>query len=302
MGGVVDSTRAQRAVIVTGASTGLGLEMALHLAANNFNVFATIRDEAQRPRLEEAAATRGVQLDIAILDLLDTASIQAGIADVVDRCGGIFALINNGGIGLRGCLEDLETAEIKRLFDTNVVGTIEVTNAVLPHMRAAGEGRVVTITSVGGRISTFGAGAYCASKFAQEGFAEALYLELEPFGLHSIIIEPGMIATERWAENRGNAAGAANPDSPYYKLFVEGEKIADEFLERSGITAQDVSDTVLNALTAEQPRLRYVVGRKANAAIQLRRRLPDRVFERLYFGGFLRQLKKRTGWQRPVGV
>jgi NAD(P)-dependent dehydrogenase (short-subunit alcohol dehydrogenase family) len=287
-------------VVVTGSSTGLGLEMALHLAANDFDVFATIRDEAQRPRLEAAAAERGVTLHVAILDLLDSASIAAGIADVVEQAGGIYALINNGGIGLRGCLEDLDPAEIKRLFDTNVVGTIEVTNAVVPHLRAAGRGRVITITSVGGRISTFGAGAYCASKFAQEGFAEALYLELEPFGLQSIIVEPGMIATERWAENRGNAAGTSDPDSPYHRLFVEGEKIADEFLERSGITAQDVADTVHEALTTDKPRLRYVVGRKANAAIMLRRVLPERAFEKVYFGGFLKNLKKRTGWSRPL--
>jgi NAD(P)-dependent dehydrogenase (short-subunit alcohol dehydrogenase family) len=298
-GGEGEMVGAGRAVVVTGASTGLGLETSLYLAGRGFDVYATIRDPSQQDRLEAAASARGTKLNTAILDLTDADSIASGVASVMERAGHIYGLINNGGIGLRGCLEDLDPNEVRKLFETNVIGTMAATNAVLPHMRAAGEGRVITITSVGGRISTFGAGAYTASKFAQEGFAEALYLELEPFGLHSIIIEPGIVKTERWGENRGDAGRAYNTESPYYDLFLAGEAIADEFVERSKTTPIDVAETIERALTDDDPKLRYMVGRPARGAVMLRRYLPDGAFEKVYFGSFLRQMKKRAGWTGP---
>ena len=159
-------------------------------------------------------------------------------------------------------------------------------------MRAAGRGRVVTISSVGGRIATFGLSAYCASKFAQEGFGEALALELEPFGLQSILIEPGIIKTSRWGTNRGNARGALDVSSAYYALFRRHEQIADEIVERSPTTPNDVARVVEEALTSKRPRMRYVVGRGATAAILLRRYAPNALFERLYFGALLRRLTR----------
>jgi NAD(P)-dependent dehydrogenase (short-subunit alcohol dehydrogenase family) len=284
--------RADDGVIVTGSSTGLGLETALHLAGAGFRVFAAVRDLASGDGVREAANQRGVALQIVRLDLTDPDSIEQAVATVVAEAGGVFALVNNGGVGLRGAVEDSSEKEIRRVFETNVLGTIALTRAVIPHMRAAGCGRIVTVTSVGGRVPGFGVSIYCASKFAQEGLGEGLALELAPFGIQSIIVEPGMIKTSRWAEHRGTAEGARDVASPYYGLFWASEAIADTIVERSPTTPADVAVAVEAALTDEQPRLRYVVGRGARTVIFLRRHLPERLFERLYYGGQLRRLER----------
>jgi NAD(P)-dependent dehydrogenase (short-subunit alcohol dehydrogenase family) len=281
-------------VIVTGASTGLGLETALRLAGEGFTVFAAVRDLAARPHVLQAAAERRVQLAVLRLDLTHQESIDHAVATVVTATGGIFALVNNGGVGLRGCLEDCTDDEIRRVIETNVLGTIAVTRAVLPHMRAAGCGRLVTVSSVGGRVCGFGVSTYCASKFAQEGLGEGLALELAPFGIQSIIVEPGIINTSRWWSHRGTARGANDPDSPYYDLFWASEAEADRIVERSPTRPEDVAEAIQTALTAEQPRMRYVVGRGAAAVIALRRYLPEPVFERVYFGTQLRRLEGKV--------
>ncbi len=280
------------AVIVTGSGTGLGRDMALHLAGAGFRVYATVRNLDQRADLEQEAARRGVSLQVLRLDLTDRASIAEAVAAVVGEAGHVYALVNNGGIGLRGCLEDCTDDEIRDVFEANVLGTIAVTKAVLPHMRAAGCGRIVTVTSIGGRVPGFGVTTYCASKFAQEGIGEGLALEVAPFGIQSVIVEPGMINTTRWNRHRGTAAGAEDPASPYHGLFWASETAADKIVKRSPTTPEQVAATIATALTAEQPRLRYVVGRGASVVITLRRYLPQGMFERLYYGGQLRRLEK----------
>jgi NAD(P)-dependent dehydrogenase (short-subunit alcohol dehydrogenase family) len=287
--------RAGDPIVVTGSSTGLGLETALHLAEGGFNVFATVRDPASGPDVLDAARERGVELDVLRLDLADPATIEEAVGAVVAQTGGIFGLVNNGGVGLRGAVEDSSEEEIRRVFETNVLGTVAVTRAVLPHMRAAGCGRIVTITSVGGRVPGFGVSIYCASKFAQEGLAEGLALELAPFGIQSISVAPGIVKTPRWAEHRGTAEAARDVSSPYYARFWASEAIADRIVERSPTMPADVATTVATALTVPAPRLRYVVGRGASAVIFLRRHMPERVFERFYYGGQLRRLQRRVG-------
>ncbi len=160
-------------------------------------------------------------------------------------------------------------------------------------MRQAKRGRIITIGSVGGRIATFGLSIYCSSKFALEGFCEALALEVEPFGLKSILVEPGIVKTTRWTTNRGLARDALNPASSYRDMFLRAEAIADRLVERSRTRPVDVAKAVHHALTARSPKMRYLVGRPASAAVALRRYLPDAVFERFYFGTLLRQLQPR---------
>ena len=291
--------RAGDPVIVTGTSTGLGLEMALHLASEGFRVYATLRDPAQTAQVLKAAQERGVELQPLSLDLTDRASIEDAVETVVRESGGVFGLVNNGGIGLRGCVEDCSEHEIRDVFEANVFGTIALTQAVLPHMRAAGCGRVVTVSSVGGRVCGFGVTIYCASKFAQEGLGEGLAQELAPFGIQSVIVEPGMIKTTRWSLHRGTAQRAIDPASPYHDLFWESEAIADRIVDRSRTRPSDVAHAIHQALSAERPRMRYVVGRGASVAIRLRRYLPETLFERLYFGGHLRRLERRTSDSGP---
>lgn len=281
-------------ILVTGSSTGLGLETALYLAERGFRVHAAVRNPDHVGTLREASAAHGVTLEVVRLDLTDHASIDQAVATTVADSGGIFGLVNNGGVGLRGCLEDVSDAEIRDVFEPNVFGTIAVTKAVLPHMRAAGRGRVVTISSVGGRIATFGLSIYNASKFAQEGLGEALALELAPFGLQAVLVEPGIVRTTRWTTHRGTAEKALDPERPYFRMFQAAEELADRFVERSRTRPVDVAKTVHRALTVEKPQMRYVVGRPASAAVLVRRFLPERLFERVYFGTLLRQIRNRA--------
>jgi NAD(P)-dependent dehydrogenase (short-subunit alcohol dehydrogenase family) len=286
-------------VLITGSGHGLGLETALHLAQRGFRVVATVRNLDQRPAIDEAAAARGVALDVVQLDLDDADSIRSAVEGVVSSHGGIFGLVNNGSIGLRGCLEDTTDEEVRRVYETNVLGTITLTRAVLPHMRTAGRGRVVNISSVGGRISAFGVGIYCSSKFALEGLSESLALEVEPFGIKVVVIEPGIINTTRWSANRGTAAGAEDPSSPYYRLFQESEAAADRLVKRSKTTPAHVAAAVHHALTAENPKLRTIVGRPASVAVAARRYFPERMFDRLYHGTFMKRIQKAAASPQP---
>jgi NAD(P)-dependent dehydrogenase (short-subunit alcohol dehydrogenase family) len=288
------------AVIVTGSGTGIGLETALELAATGFRVFATVRNLEQGVEMRAAASERGVEIEVLRLDLTDRASIAEAIATVVAATGGIFGLVNNAGIGLRGSAEDCSEEEIRKLFETNVLGTIAVTKAVIPHMREAGCGRIVTVSSVGGRVCGFGVTMYCASKFAQEGLGEGLAQELSPFGIQSVIVEPGIIKTTRWSRHRGTAARAEDPSSPYYDLFRASEEIANKIVERSPTRPEHVARAIGRALTAKQPRMRYVVGRGASVVIAVRRYMPQSLFERLYFGGHIRRLERRTKPSQPL--
>jgi NAD(P)-dependent dehydrogenase (short-subunit alcohol dehydrogenase family) len=287
-------------VIVTGSGTGIGLATALELAATGFRVFASVRNPEQGAEMQAAASERGVEIEVLRLDLTDRASIAEAIATVVGTAGSVFGLVNNAGIGLRGCAEDCTEEEITKLFETNVLGTIAVTKAVIPHMREAGCGRIVTVSSVGGRVCGFGVSMYCASKFAQEGLGEGLAQELAPFGIQSVIVEPGMIKTTRWSRHRGTASHASDRGSPYYELFWASEAIADRLVERSPTRPEHVASTIREALTARQPRMRYVVGRGAAVVIALRRHMPQSTFERLYFGGHIRRLQRRTKATEPV--
>jgi NAD(P)-dependent dehydrogenase (short-subunit alcohol dehydrogenase family) len=289
-----------QAILVTGCSTGLGLETAVYLAEQGYNVYASMRDPTRRGALDDEARRRGVRLKVVQLDVTDQRSIDAAVQQLVSEAGEIYGVVNNAGIGLRGYFEDLEKDEIRQVFEANVFGTMAVTRAVLPFMRTAGTGRVVVVSSVGGRIAAFGVSAYCASKFAQEGFAEALAQEVEPFGIHVSLVEPGIVKTERWGSNRGNARRAKDPGSPYYLLFQAGERVADRLVKSAPTQPRDVACAIHRALRERRPRLRYVVGWRAGLILLLRRYLPERVFERLYFGAAIWHVNRLARQEREA--
>lgn len=284
-------------VLITGAGTGMGLATAVHLAQRGFQVYASVPDLDQREGLDAAAAEYGPRLRVLQLDVTDQASIQSAVDTVIAECGGVFGLVNNAGVGLRGFFEDLSEEEIRRLFDVNVFGAMSVTRAVLPHMRAARRGRVVLITSSGGRIASMTLSGYCAGKFALEGFGESLALEVQPLGLRVSMIEPGLVMTPHFTVHRGRAKAAMDPGSPYYAWFVQHEHMVDNILRKNRITPADVARTVHRALTDRRPKLRYPVGWRAKLLISLRRHLPGELFERLYFGQVIRRV---TQAHRPA--
>jgi NAD(P)-dependent dehydrogenase (short-subunit alcohol dehydrogenase family) len=287
-----------QSVLITGASTGLGFATALHLAKNGFQVYATSLSRDDRLLIEDAAQAADVSLRFLQLDITDKESIHAAIEQVVAECGGIFALVNNAGTRLRGCFEDLEDKEIRRLFMTNVFGTMSMTRAVLPHMRRASCGRIIMITSVAGKMGSFGLSAYCASKFSQEGFTESIAQELVPFGIRLVIIEPGIINTEAWTTNRVIAKGAANHRSPYFDWFQRMEALSDQLVQSSSTTTQDIARMVEKSLRAKRPKLRYMVGKRAKVIFMLRKYLPGEIFDRFYFNAIMRRITREEGCYR----
>jgi NAD(P)-dependent dehydrogenase (short-subunit alcohol dehydrogenase family) len=168
-----------------------------------------------------------------------------------------------------------------------------VTRAVLPHLRAAGRGRIVTITSIGGRLGAPAISAYCASKFALEGFCEALSLEMKLVGVDVSLVAPAIVRTPIWNGNRTLGRGAERAESPYRGWFGRSERLADRLVATAPTTAADVARTVDRALTARRPRLRYVVGGRARLVLGLRDYLPGESFERLYRAALSRQLTPR---------
>jgi NAD(P)-dependent dehydrogenase (short-subunit alcohol dehydrogenase family) len=271
-----------KAVLITGTSSGLGLEMAVHLAERGFKVYASMRNLARRHALDTEAARRNVTLEVLQLDVTDRESIARAVQAVVAGSGGLYGLVNNAGIMVRGYFEDLSESEIRRVFETNVFGTMAVTRAVLPHMRAARHGRIILITSVGGRIGSLAVSPYCTAKFALEGFGESLAQEVLPFGIYVSLVEPAIIRTPFWERNRGVAKGALDAESPYYDWFRKEERLADRLVETTPTKPVHVARAVHRALTARRPRLRYLVGRRAGTLIALRRYVPGDFVERLY--------------------
>jgi NAD(P)-dependent dehydrogenase (short-subunit alcohol dehydrogenase family) len=281
------------AVLVTGGSMGLGLATALYLGEHGFPVYASYLGEDELPGLHTAIAQRGLERMVRPVALDVTRRGQAAQVSehIASEQGGIFGLVNNAGLSQHGCFEDTSDADLRRLYEVNVFGAMWTTQAVLPYLRQARRGRVVTMSSVGGRIASFSRSGYCSTKFALEGFSEALALELAPFGVQVSLIEPGIVNTPHWTINRGVVEGAKDPHGVYWGMFQRHQALAEGRLTASRIRPEHVAAAVYRALTDPRPRLRYVVGRPAGLALTLRRYVPDGVFERVYFGFLLRQLR-----------
>jgi len=286
-------------VLLTGGGSGMGLECALQLCAAGYRVFATVLDDDEAEALAAEARARGGGKAPRCLrmDVTRPEEIRAAVDAVVAEAGRIDALVFFAGMGLRGFFEDLTLEEVRRVYDVNVFGTMAVVQAVLPHMRSAGRGRIVITTSVAGRMGSMSISGYASSKFAVEGFAECLWQEVAPLGIHVSLLEPGLVLTEHFTRNRNRAARAVDPARPYYAWFCEHERIVDDLLRRNRVTKAEVARVVLRILAARPPRLRYLVGAKAKLIVGLRRYLPGELFERLYWG-FVRRLVTRP--RRPA--
>jgi NAD(P)-dependent dehydrogenase (short-subunit alcohol dehydrogenase family) len=282
-----------RTVLVTGAGSGFGLAASLYLAARGFRVYATVPVLEQRAEVEAAAAKCGVRLNVVRLDVTDEASIASGVQAIVSEAGGIHAVVHSAGLGLRGFFEDLAESEIRRLFAVNFFGVVAVTRAVLPAMRKAKDGRIVIITSAGGRIGSMTLSAYCAAKFALEGFGESLAMEVAPFGIHVSLVAPGIVMTPHFTVHRGRAANAMNPESPYFARFAAHERLVDGILRTGRLTPGDVARVIHRAVTARRPRLRYTAGWRVGVLTALRRHLPDELFRRFYFRQHARLVERQ---------
>lgn len=268
----------QRSVLITGCSSGIGYDAAHGLAKQGWRVFATCRAEADCARLV------GEGLEALVLDMTDPASMDAALADILDRTGGTLdALVNNAAFGLPGAIEDLPTQGIREVFETNLFGLHELTTKVIPIMRAQGHGRIVNIGSVLGYVVFKWRAAYTASKYALEGYTDTLRIEMADTSIKIILIDPGPITSqirqnsvahfERWVNWEASPRAALYRDSLLKRLYED--RGPDPF----ELPASAVTTKLSRALEAKRPAAKYYVTTPAYTMNIARRLLPTRALD-----------------------
>ncbi len=272
-------TNKSPAVVITGASTGIGAACAIKLDRQGYRVFAGVRAEADGQRLQARASQR---LSPVLIDVTDGQSIQDAARTVSNAVGkaGLAGLINNAGIVVAGPLEIVPIEEIRRQLEVNVVGQIAVTQAFLPLLRV-GRGRIVLMGSFNGRISIPFLGPYSISKHALEAIADALRVELRNWGITVSLIEPCNVVTPIWEKSRAagdELTGSASPeDLELYQADLDAMRAATEQLADTAMPVEKVVRVVVHALSARRPKTRYPVGLTTHLAFRAIKWAPDRL-------------------------
>lgn len=275
---------AQRAVVVTGASTGIGRATVVELVGAEFHVFATVRREADAESLRSQFPEAVTPL---IMDLLDEDAVRAA-GEVVNAAGPLFGLVNNAGAALPGPLETIPIDVFRRQIEINLTAQLLVTQVMLPALHRSaetiGDARIVMIGSIGGRLSGPVLGGYGAAKHGLVGLSSSLRAELAPFKIKVLLIEPGAIATPIW--DRGRAAGDevqsrdSETNARYADQIVAARKMAER-LAQSGLDPSVPARVILDVLQSRNPPSRQVVGREAKVIAAMVRVLPFRALDRL---------------------
>jgi short-subunit dehydrogenase len=267
-------------VLITGCSSGIGRAAAVSLHDAGLRVYATAR------RVDTLAdlASRGIAT--LALDVTEETSMAEAVAAVEADAGAVGTLINNAGYGLYGPVEQVPMAEVRRQLETNFFGLVRLTQLVLPGMRRRG-GRILNVSSMGGRATLPGGAFYHASKYAVEAFSDALRMEVAQFGIEVVLIEPGPVKTP-WTDTAAGSLGDAvsGPDAdadPYaaYKaaVGVSFGRTTSGFVSRLGSDAQDIAKVITRAVTARRPRTRYLINPVAKSVVTLNRLLPGRAYD-----------------------
>jgi NAD(P)-dependent dehydrogenase (short-subunit alcohol dehydrogenase family) len=278
--------------LVTGASSGIGEATARRLHERGYAVYATAR------RVDRMAALEGSGVTVVGADVTDDASLVALVERIAAEAERIDVLVNNAGYGSYGALEEVPMAEARRQMDVNVFGLARLTQLVLPHMRAQGSGYIVNISSMGAKMYEPLGAWYHATKFAVEGLSDCLRLELAPFGIRVVVIEPGAIKTE-WATIAAQSVLAVSGQGAYAAQAAAVGAVLGTSEGRLNLASSPdvVARAVVRAVTARRPKTRYVVGAGARPILALRRILPDRAFDTLMM--LPSRLLGRTARGRP---
>src|SRR5919197_452222 len=283
----------QKVAIVTGSSSGIGFETSLTLARNGFYTYATMRrlEEEKSKPLTDIAKNENLHLQVIDLDVDNDKSVANAIDTIVNERKRVDVLVNNAGYALGGALEETSVNEIKAQFETNFFGAVRAMQAVLPIMRRQVTGKIVNITSMGGRISIPLSSFYHGSKFALEGLSESIQYELEPFGIKIILIEPGAVQSNFWKNLKmaTTKTSDAPNNSPYTQVANSISEAFKQMLQYT-IPASEVAKVILQAVTSDNPEFRYVVGKDAAMTLEARKNMSDRDFQNL--------IKKQFGLQQ----
>ncbi len=261
-------------VLVTGASSGIGAATAMKLKALGFTVYAAAR------RIERMQCLTDAGIRVIAMDVTQDASMQAGVERIITETGKIDVLVNNAGYGSYGSVEEVSLEEGRTQFDVNVFGAVRLIQLVLPHMRARQTGTIVNITSMGGKIHTPLGAWYHGTKFALEAISDCLRMEVEPFGINVVVVEPGGIKTE-WADIAAQKLREVSGEGPYgHQALPMGESMIGRASRQRQSPPELIADTIAKAVQTRRPKTRYAVGFGARPMIFLRRLLLDRAFDR----------------------
>ena len=280
-------------VVVTGANRGIGRETALELAGAGYDVIGTVRSKNKARALLDAAEVRGLALRTVLLDVADAASTERGFAEIAELTdGGPWAVVNNAGFAQAGAIEDVDDAAVRYQLEAGLVAPARIARLVLPAMRERGDGRIVNVSSIAGRLSLPLLGWYCAAKHGLESMTDALRMEVAPHGVKVVLIEPGSFATGIWA-------GAHYPDGAATGLYGDAYEQARTTTER--LTAvmpgpRWVARTVWLALASPLPLARYLVGLDAVGGIVAELVVPTAVSDmaKEIVAGVRRPLRRRA--------
>jgi NAD(P)-dependent dehydrogenase (short-subunit alcohol dehydrogenase family) len=263
-------------VLITGASSGIGEETVKRLMTAGYTVYAGARRLDRMKSLADAGAR------LLALDVTDDGSMTAAVRTVIEEAGRIDVLINNAGYGSYGALEDVPLEEARRQFEVNIFGLARLTQLVLPAMRAQRSGRILNVSSIGGKFGEpFGAW-YHATKFALEGLSDSLRMELYPFGIDVVVIQPGATHSE-WSQIAHESLLKYSSDGPYGKGATAHANMMEEG-HKGPVPAQPsvVANTIVQAVQANKPKTRYVTGGLARTMLFMRRVLSDRGFDAMF--------------------
>ncbi len=258
-------------IFITGCSTGMGRDLAERLARSGYTVIASARS---------VETLNGLQVALKLpLDVTRTESVQEAVASAIQHFGRIDVLVNNAGYAVRGAVEEVPVERAQAMFEANVFGVMRMTQAVLPHMRVRKSGRIINISSVSGKLVLPANGTHSATKFAVEALSDALRLELAPFGIQVVVIEPGSIKTQFHATVEAQARDIfSDPATPYRPLYRQYEQVVTEDMRRGEPGPEAVSRVVQEAVEASRPKARYVAGFPFSGRLMLR--LGDPVWDR----------------------
>jgi NADP-dependent 3-hydroxy acid dehydrogenase YdfG len=265
-----------KAVLITGCSSGIGHATAQLLADQGWTVYATARKPETLTDLQKAGCKT------LALDVTDEASMSAAVNAVIAAEGAVGVLINNAGYSQSGAVESVPLDQVRRQFETNVFGLIRMCQLVLPGMRDQHWGRIVNLSSMGGRLTFPGGGLYHGSKYAVEAISDALRFEVQGFGVEVIVIEPGLIVTNFGDTAAGSVAETAGPYADFNRdVATAVENVYHGPLARLGAGPDAVAGVIEKALNAEHPKTRYPVTLSAHLMINQRRLMPDRLWDRV---------------------
>jgi short-subunit dehydrogenase len=263
-----------KVALITGASSGMGKDFSLRLLDEGYIVYGVAR------RIERMSDIEGAGGHIIELDITDDSSIVATVDQIIKEQGRIDVLINNAGYGSYGAIEDVPIEEAKQQFEVNIFGLARLTQLVLPHMRKNNFGKIINISSIGGKLHGPLGGWYHATKFALEGLSDCLRFETKQFGIDVIIIEPGGVESE-WGDIALNAAMERSGSTAYSETAKGFKKIMETFKKQA--PPKVITDLVMKALRAKNPKTRYSAGTAAKPMLFMRKILSDRMFDNLFY-------------------